>query len=144
MNSAAIIQIAEKIMEDLGAGYSESIYQNALHRKLLRVDDSSCMEKIIPVVYDGDTLGICRADIVTVSHVVEVKAVKKMPSGACKQVSKYVKHLEEADGLRRIGLVVNFNQETEKVEAIEYNADAATDEFVANNAKRRKFVPVND
>ena len=142
MNSATIIQIAEKIMEELGAGYSESIYQNAIHRKLLRHDDSTCMEKIIPVIYDGDTLGVCRADIVTMSHVVEVKAVKKMPSGACKQVSKYIRHLEEADGLRRIGLVINFNQETEKVETIECNAIAATtDHFVA---KRRKFVPVND
>jgi GxxExxY protein len=56
METASIFQIAAKIMQDLGAGYSESIYQNALHRKLARIDCTCVLEKNIPVVYEGDTL----------------------------------------------------------------------------------------
>ena len=63
METVSIFQIADKIMQDLGAGYSESIYQTALHRKLARIDSTCVMEKIIPVVYEGDPLGICRVTI---------------------------------------------------------------------------------
>ena len=137
--TATIIQIADKIMEDLGAGYSESIYQNALHRKLVKLDETCTMEKIIPVVYDGDILGICRADLVMLTHVIEVKAVRKMPSGAGKQVCKYVKHLSEMEeGKVRVGLVINFNQESERIETIEFPAEQTTD------VKRRKFTPVDE
>ena len=113
-----IVQIATKIMEDLGAGYSESIYKNAMHRKIARIDCTCITEKNIPVLYGGDVIGVCRADIVTESHVIEVKAVRKMPTGVEKQVSKYVKHLIELDGKFRKGLVVNFNQESETIETI--------------------------
>ncbi len=121
METTTILQIASKIMHDLGAGYSESIYQNALHRKLARIDCTCVMEKIIPVVYEGDTLGTCRADIVMESHVIEIKAVRRMPpgGGAEKQVCKYVRHLFDLDGKARKGLVINFNQETEKIETLE-------------------------
>ncbi len=93
MDTATITDLADRIMADLGAGYSESIYQNALHRKLARIDPQCIMEKTIPVVYDGDTLGVCRADIVTETHVIEIKAVRRMPPGAGNQVSKYLRHL---------------------------------------------------
>jgi GxxExxY protein len=95
METASILQIAAKIMHDLGAGYSESIYQNALYRNMARTDCTCVMEKSIPVVYEGDVLGTCRADIVTESLVIEVKAVRKMPSGVEKQVCKYVRHRME-------------------------------------------------
>ena len=138
MRNEHVIQIADKIMQDLGAGYSESIYQNAIHRKLFKLDETCVMEKIIPVVYEGDTLGICRADIVTQTHVIEVKAVRRMPPGAGKQVCKYVRHLMETDGVSRIGLVINFNQETEKIETIEFDTIPQPTEF-----KRRKVTPVD-
>ena len=137
--SSTIIQIADRIMGDLGAGYSESIYQNAIHRKLIKLDETCIMEKVIPVIYEGDTLGICRADIVTQTHVIEVKAARRMPSGAGKQVCKYVKHLAEADGVLRVGLVINFNQESEKIETIEFDTNPPPAEF-----KRRKFTPVDE
>jgi GxxExxY protein len=117
-----ILQTATKIMKDLGAGYSETIYQNALHRKLARLDGTCVMEKSIPVVYDGEVLGICRADIVLEGHVIEVKAVRKMPSGAENQVGKYVKHLFELDGKTRKGIVINFNQDTQEIDTLESKA----------------------
>jgi GxxExxY protein len=139
MDTATITQLADRIMADLGAGYSESIYQNALHRKLIRIDATCVMEKSIPVVYDGDTLGVCRADIVTETHVIEIKAVRRMPSGAGNQVNKYTRHLAEADGRPRTGLVINFNQEFERTEIIEYPVAEE-----ACEPKRRKCTPVSD
>ena len=141
MDTATIVQLADKIMADLGAGYSESIYQNALHRKLTKLDETCTMEKTIPVVYEGDTLGTCRADLVMLTHVIEVKAVRKMPYGAGKQVCKYVKHLAEMDKVVRIGLVINFNQESEQIESMEFNADVNYDN---DTLKRRKLSSASD
>jgi GxxExxY protein len=143
METETILQIAAKIMKDMGAGYSESIYQNALHRKLARIDGTCVMEKIIPVVYEGDTLGVCRADIVLEGYVIDVKAVRRMPAGVEKQVCKYVKHLMDQDGKMRKGVVINFNQETEEIETSEHTPEITTSS-VEQSPKRRKFTPVND
>ncbi len=140
MDTASIFQIADKIMQDLGAGYSESIYQNALHRKLARIDSTCIMEKSIPVVYEGDQLGVCRTDIVMDSHVIEIKAVRKMPYGACKQVGKYTRHLLELDGKIRSGLVINFNQDTEQIDTMEFLNQTTPESLF----KRRKITPVMD
>ena len=147
MDTSTILQIASKIMKDLGAGYSESIYQNALHRKLARLDGTCIMERSIPVVYEGDTLGVCRADLVLEGHVIEVKAVRRMPAGAEKQVCKYVRHLMELDGKERKGLVINFNQETEAVESLESQdtqQHGPTVPAQEEQPKRRKFTPMHD
>ena len=143
MDNTRILQVAEKIMADLGPGYTESIYQNAIHRKLARIDGSCIMEKAIPVVYDGDTLGVCRADIVMDSHVIEVKAARKMPSGVDKQVCKYVRHLFELDGKSRTGVVINFNQETGLTETMIFPAPEQ-EEAPPPSPKRRKCTPVDD
>lgn len=118
MEADTVVQTAAKIMQDLGAGYSESIYQNALYRKLVVLDSTCVMEKTIPVVYDGHTLGVCWADIVTDAYVIEVKAVRRMPAGVEQQVGKYVRHLAELDGKARTGMVINFNQSTDAIESI--------------------------
>lgn len=144
MQTEHIFELASKIMGDLGAGYSESIYQNALHRKLARIDDSCVMEKIIPVVYEGNTLGVCRADIVLSSHVIEIKAVRRMPPGAEKQVGKYVRHLMELDGKIRQGLVINFNQETETIETLQPQPLQNTDSSNAPNDSIRLDESCND
>ena len=115
----ALKDLAHRIMSDLGAGYSERIYHNAFRFKLERLDPSTVSEKLIPVVYDGDVLGTCRADLVTDSFVIEVKAARTMPSGVCDQIRKYLIHLHGMDGIKRTGLVINFNQRSEVAEMVE-------------------------
>ena len=143
MDTATILQTATQIMADLGAGYSESIYQNAMHRKLARVDGTCIMEKNIPVVYEGDTLGVCRADIVTDTHVIEIKCARRMPTGVEKQVCKYTKHLLELDGRARIGVAINFNQESEEIETLVLPAPPISRSSDCT-PKRRKITPVDD
>jgi GxxExxY protein len=141
METNHIIEIATKIMQDLGSGYSESIYQNALHRKIARIDCTCIMEKSIPVVYDGEYIGVCRADLVMDSHVIEIKAARKMPTGVDKQVGKYSRHLLELDGKARVGLVINFNQDTEIAETLIFPAPSLQTDALP---KRRKITPMDD
>jgi GxxExxY protein len=117
--------MADKIMADLGAGYSECIYQNALLHKLIKLDPSASTEQTVPVVYENEVLGTCRLDIVTQDCIIEVKATRKMPSNVCHQIRKYLVNLRNQDGAARFGLVINFNQDTEAAEFIDVDPIAA-------------------
>ena len=111
-----ITQLAEKIFADLGAGYSEHIYQTALFNKIIKIDPSALKEKCIPVVYESEVLGTCRADILTDTCVIETKATRTMPSGVANQLRKYLVNLHLQDNKPRFGVVINFNQDTERAE----------------------------
>ncbi len=117
-----IQEMASRIMCDLGAGYSEAIYQRALFNKIARIDISAVMEKTVPVLYENELIGTCRADIVTSNYVVEIKAVRNMSSNVGNQICKYMKILHENDGILREGLVVNFNQEFERVDFLAFSS----------------------
>lgn len=116
-----IQEMASRIMRDLGAGYSEAIYQRALFNKIAKIDTTVVMEKTVQVVYDDEVVGTCRADIVTTHHVIEVKAVRNMSSSVVgNQIRKYMKALFENDSVAREGVVVNFNQDIERVDFLTY------------------------
>ena len=124
MDSIHIIQEAHTIMTNLGAGYSESCYQNALFNAIAKVDPSVQKELTIPVIYDDQLIGTCRADIVTNQHVIEVKATRAMPSQVCNQIRKYLVNMHKQDQTTRSGIILNFNQDVERVEVIVLSADA--------------------
>lgn len=109
-------EMASRIMHDLGAGYSESIYQRALFNKIIKTDTTAVKEQIIQVTYENEPIGTCRADIVTSSHIIEIKAVRTMPVKVGAQISKYMKHLFDKDHISREGMVINFNQEYARVD----------------------------
>ena len=140
-----IKDMAFTIMRDLGAGYSECIYQNALKFKLEKLDSSTVTEKIIPVVYEDQLLGTCRADIVTNTHVIEVKATKTMPPHVGNQIRKYMLHIRNMDGIARTGLIINFNQSTETVDIIEIKTlIAATDQPKVYIRRKHEPMPEED
>ena len=119
LSADGIEAIARDLMAELGAGYAESIYRNALYTELVRLDPRTVMEQSVPIVFRGQYLGVCRADIVTTEYVLEIKAVRAVPPGVEHQLRKYLKHLAEAEPLvPRAGLVLNFNQSTEAVDAL--------------------------
>jgi hypothetical protein len=75
------------------------------------------MEQTVPIVFRGQYLGICRADLVTTDYVIEIKALKTVLPYVGHQIKKYIKHLSEVQPmLIRTGLVINFNQHTETVD----------------------------
>lgn len=119
----ALEQIAMHIMRDLGAGYSESIYQHALFHQLFKIDPTARMEVSMPVMYEGEVLGTCRADIVTGGYVIEIKAVRSLTSSLKQiqnQIRKYLRHIEIAEGGGRQGIVINFNQDNEQLDFLHF------------------------
>ena len=119
-----IHEMASRIMLDLGAGYAECVYQRALFNKIVKIDPSAAMEQTVQVVYDNETIGTWRADIVTAYHVIEIKAVGKMSPTVGNQIRKYMKHLLEKDNIPREGVVVNFNQEWERIDFHVFEPDS--------------------
>jgi len=136
-----ITQAAHTIMADLGAGYSEVCYQNALFNSLAKTDPSIQKELTIPVLYDGQLIGTCRADIVTSHHVIEIKATRTMPSQVGHQVRKYMVNLHRQDQIARDGVIINFNQDSERVEQIVLSAGDASVSLLLK--KRREARPAN-
>ena len=146
MSTADIKAIATQIMRDIGAGYSEDNYQQAHFNKLVKIDPAAVKERTIPIIYDGESIGTCRADIVTTHHVIEIKAMRKMQSGVRNQIRKYLVRLMHMDGISRTGLVINFNQDTEEAEFIEYNVNAEEhmSTSIATVYTRRKHTPLQE
>jgi GxxExxY protein len=137
-----IQEMASRIMIDLGAGYSENVYQRALFNKIIRIDPTTVMEQTIPVIYENEIIGTCRADIVTANHVIEIKAVRTMPSNVGNQIRKYMKNLFDKDRVPREGVVVNFNQEAERLDFLTFNpASPGPPGPAAVEYRRRRVTP---
>lgn len=91
------------IYNQLGPGYSERVYHNALE-VLLRLDGVQYeTERIIPIVFRGHTIGNMRADLIVGNMIIELKSVKNLTDANRLQVQCYLRLL----GLDQ-GLLVNF------------------------------------
>ena len=96
--------VSKKIFETLGPGFSERVYHNALEVELRRAGVQYETEKILPVVYEGHTVGNLRADLVVSGHtIVELKSVTKLKDEFRTQVRNYLR----LTGLE-VGYLVNF------------------------------------
>ena len=142
IDSFDLQEMASRIMRDLGAGYSETIYQKALFNKIARLDPTAVMEHTIQVSYDGEVVGTCRADIVTSQHVIEIKAVRTMPWNVGNPVHKYLKNLFDKDAVPREGLVINFNQDIERIDLLMFQATEPA--AVPVEYRRRRVTPCAD
>lgn len=101
-----VIGCAIRVHRELGPGYLESIYENALTHELrkqgLRVDT----QHEVPVVYDGVQVGLHRADIlVEGAVVVELKSVEALVPRHRAQLISTLKAVGAS-----VGLLMNFNE----------------------------------
>ena len=99
-----ILSLANTVLKGLGPGYSESIYHKALSHELCIHNISHEIERVIPVVYKQNQVGVVRADIVVQNNmVIEVKAVAKITTAHLQQAERYAKllHLNSM-------IVINF------------------------------------
>ena len=99
-------EFAQVVYRDLGPGFSERVYHNAMEVLLRKEGIPYETERIVPVVFMGHTIGNMRADlIVDQSLVVELKATKALNQAMTTQAQKYLQLLNLPHAL-----LVNFPQ----------------------------------
>ena len=59
-----IIDISVNIMDELGTGFNEVVYQNALKVDLRKLGINYEYEVVIPIIYKNHNVGYGRADII--------------------------------------------------------------------------------
>ena len=97
------------VYNELGPGFLEAVYQEALAREFTMRGIPFSEQDEIRIMYHGEWLNqTYRADFICYGKIiVELKAVTNLIPGNGAQVMNYLK----ATGLR-LGLLVNFGQET--------------------------------
>ncbi len=112
--SKEIIGAAISVHTELGPGFLESIYEEALKVELSRQKISYENQKQIQIEYAGVMVGIHRLDLVVEDAIiVELKAVKELADIHFAQLRSYLK----ATGLK-IGLLMNFAKPTLEVKRV--------------------------
>jgi GxxExxY protein len=101
----AIVGAAMEVHSELGPGFLEAVYHNALKLELANRQIPFESEKFLPVFYKGKQLDCdYRADLVCFGQiVVELKALDKLSGKEEAQILNYLK----ATGLR-VGVLINF------------------------------------
>lgn len=101
--------LLNRIHNELGPGYSESVYHNALEVELRAANIQYETERIIPISYRGHVIGNLRADIIIEnSLIVELKAVRALTDDHVDQVRRYL----QLTGVGQ-GMAVNFGKRLE-------------------------------
>src|SRR5260370_13792983 len=102
-----IIGVAMKVHSVLGAGFLESVYQNALIWELRKAGVKAEAERPISVRYDGQIVGAFTADLlVNNSVIVELKATQSLAKAHEVQLVNYLTATGFAEGL-----LLNFGAE---------------------------------
>lgn len=100
-----IIGCAIAVHKELGPGFLESIYENALLLALRQDGLQAESQNLVPVYFRGEKVGEHRLDILVGGVViVELKALKALEDVHFAQVRSYLK----ATGLKH-GLLLNFS-----------------------------------
>ena len=109
MSLSNIKDFAETILNELGPGYKEHIYVNAMciHLRDNETKYQFHNEVIVPIIYKGMQLGYERADIVIYEPdkcIIEFKSqTQSIGKKEIMQLSKYMKNLQINNGI-----LINF------------------------------------
>jgi GxxExxY protein len=101
-----MIDLIHEVWSELGPGYSESIYHNALEVSMRLAGIQYETERIIPVKYKGHVIGNLRADIILADTIVELKSVRSLTEPNRDQIRTYMKILGYTHGI-----LVNFGSD---------------------------------
>jgi len=122
--SEKIIGAAYAVHRELGYGFVEKVYKNALAIQLAETGIKCSCEVPLRVPYHGQTVGEYYADIVVEDEIiVEAKAVSRLDTIHEVQLVNYLK----ATGLT-IGLLINFGRSVEVKRRV-FDAPSKPDEL---------------
>jgi len=103
--SGQVIGCAIAVHRELGPGFLEGIYENALRIELRHAGIPFRFQEERSVMYRGEQVGLQRFDLLVADElVVELKAVKALEAIHFAQVRSYLKALR-----LKHGLLLNFN-----------------------------------
>lgn len=106
--SGRVIEAAIAVHRELGPGFLESIYENALKTALRHRGMVYEAQKEVRILFEAEEAGVHRLDLVVEGQVVvELKAVKALEDIHFAQVKSYLKATR-----LHVGLLLNFNAPT--------------------------------
>ncbi|HJO47468.1 MAG TPA: GxxExxY protein [Candidatus Scalindua sp.] len=99
-----IIKIFYKVYNNLGYGFLEKVYENAMMIEFKRIGIPVVSQSAIKVVYESEVIGEYFADILVDNKViVEIKAAKSL---AVENEAQLLNYLKATD--IEVGLLLNF------------------------------------
>ena len=99
-----IIECAKRIHRQLGPGFLEKVYKNAMVVELRKLKLNFETEKLIQVLYDGIVVGEYRTDIIVEGKLIlELKATQDLSIANEVQLVNYLTSTQIDDGL-----LINF------------------------------------
>jgi GxxExxY protein len=106
--TGAIIGCAFRVHAELGSGFLEKVYENALMHELTKSGIQAEAQHPIQVFYDGISVGEYFADILVADRViVELKACKALEESHTAQTLHYLKATK-----RHTALLLNFGTQS--------------------------------
>jgi GxxExxY protein len=115
--SKKIIGLAIVVHKEIGPGYIERIYHNALKYEFINNKMPYETEKIIEINYKNKLMGMHRLDlIVNEKIVVEIKAIQEILGVHISHVISYLK----ATG-NEIGLILNFSKSKLDIKRVKHD-----------------------
>lgn len=112
--SKKIIGAAIEVHRDLGPGFIESIYEQALKIEFAEHNFHFDSQKEIKMKYLGVEVGLHRLDLLVENQIIlEIKAVKELLDVHFAQLRSYLK----ATGLK-VGLLLNFAKPTLEIKRV--------------------------
>ena len=102
-----IIECAKRIRRQLGPGFLEKVYKNAMVVELRKLKLKFETEKLIQVLYDGIVVGEYRTDIIVEGKLIlELKATQDLSIANEVQLVNYLTSTQIDDGL-----LINFGSD---------------------------------
>ena len=112
--SNQLIGAAIQVHKELGPGFLEGIYEQAMKVELSESGLGFDSQKEIKVQYSGVEVGVHRLDLIVEEEIiVELKAVKELADIHFAQLRSYLK----ATGIK-VGLLLNFSKPTLEVRRV--------------------------
>jgi GxxExxY protein len=100
----SILGAAMRVHNQLGPGFLEKVYENALCIELRKRELKVQQQHAVVVYYDGNVVGEYQVDILVEGKVlIELKAVEQLCAAHCAQLVNYLKATRMS-----VGLLLNF------------------------------------